>query len=247
LKKEELEGKIAKLKNLNQYKDKTNDELETLVISQTDKAEQKETTIKEINAIDIEGLFSDIKEKRFARQLLNKYLEEFSIDNISDKSLLKELIYLEVFQKMRLQASADTFQKENGSVPLQMLDSIHKNLDKIVQLKNSLGLSKNSNAEANDAFNAFELLMKKAKIWREENQASRTLVCPHCSQMIMLKIRTHIWEAQKHPYFKDRLLCNAHLIKLYKEKKLSAEDLALILETSPDYIDWMIEKWEKTK
>ncbi len=247
MKKEELEGKITKLKNLQQYKDKTDEELETLVIEQVDRAEQKKEQRVEVDAIDIEGLFSDIKERRFAKELLNKYLEEFSIDNISDKSLLKELIYLEVFQKMRLQASAEKFQKENDSVPLQVLDSIHKNLDKIVSLKISLGLTKNANAEVNDAFNAFELLKKKAKIWREENQASRTLICPQCSQMIMLKIRTHCWEAQKHNFFQDRILGNSHLIKLFKENKITKEDVSLILGTSPDYVSWLISKWKEIK
>lgn len=243
MKKEEIEGKITKLRNLQQYRDKTDTELESLVVQQADKAEQKDEKEKKIDSIDIEGLFSDVKERRFAKELLNKYLEEFSIDNISDKSLLKELIYLEVFQKMRLQASAEKFQKENGSVPLQILDSIHKNLDKIVSLKTSLGLTKNANAEANDAFNAFELLKRKAKNWREENQASRTLVCSHCSQMIMLKIRTHAWEAQKHPFFKDRILANDHLVKMYMNKQISKEDVSKVLGTSPDYVEWLVNKW----
>lgn len=245
MKKEEIEAKIIKLRNLPQYKDKSDNELEALVISQADKLEQKQKQAEEIDVINIESLFSDIKERRFAKELLNKYLEEFSIDNISDKSLLKELIYLEVFQKMRLQASAEKFQKENGSVPLQILDSIHKNLDKIVSLKSSLGLTKNANAEANDAFNAFELLKKKAKNWREENQATRTLSCPHCSKMIMLRIRTHAWEAQKHTMFRDRILCNDHLVKMYMEGKLTKEDISKVLGTSPDYTEWLIQKWYK--
>jgi len=37
----------------------------------------------------------------------------------------------------------------------------------------------------------------------------------------MLKIRTEAWEAQKHPFFKDRILANKHLVKLYKDKKIT--------------------------
>jgi hypothetical protein len=61
--------------------------------------------------------------------------------------------------------------------------------------------------------------------------------------MVMLKMRTEAWEAQKHPYFKDRLLGNEQLIRLYKLGKLTKEDVASVLGTSPDYTDWLINKW----
>jgi hypothetical protein len=61
--------------------------------------------------------------------------------------------------------------------------------------------------------------------------------------MIMLKIRMESWEAQKHPFFKDRLLGNEQLIRLYKLGKLTREDVAAILGTSADYADWLINKW----
>jgi DNA-directed RNA polymerase subunit RPC12/RpoP len=244
---EEIAGKGAKLKNLPQYRNKSNEEIEAHVKQQADKATQKEERVASAELMKIEDQFSDIKEKRMGRALLDKYLEDFSLDNISDKALLKDLIYLEVFQKMRLQTSADQFQKENGSVPLQILDAIHKNLDKIRDLKNSLGLTSDSQNEKNDAFKAFETLLKKAKNWRETNQATRTLRCPECSKMIMLRIRTDDWEAQKHPYFSDPIFGNAHLIKLYQEGKITKEDVASVLGTSPDYCDWLVNKWKILK
>lgn len=245
--KEVLESKVKQLKNLPQYRYKSEVELKDIVRKKEAKAQELANKKAEAELIDVENLFSDIKEKRMARVLLNKYLEEFSLDNISDKALLKDLIYLEVFQKTRLQASAEQFQKENGSVPLQILDSIHKNLDKIRDLKGSLGLTKESSSEKNDAFKAFDLLKKKFKIWAEEHQASRTLKCPFCSKIILLRIRTTAWEEQAHPYFSDKVFGSPHLVKLFKDNKITKEDVALILGVSPDYVSWLCERWDKMK
>jgi hypothetical protein len=59
-----------------------------------------------------------------------------------------------------------------------------------------------------------------------------------------MKMRTSAWEAQAHPFLKDTVLANEHLIDLYKNRKLSKEDVALILGTSADYTRWLISKWE---
>jgi len=54
--------------------------------------------------------------------------------------------------------------------------------------------------------------------------------CPHCSKMVMLKIRTEAYEAMKHPFFfKDRILSNAHLWDMYKENKITLLDVCKVL------------------
>lgn len=192
--------------------------------------------------LGVEGLFIDKEEIKLAKELEKKYLSEYNIETISDKNLLSNLIYLEVIHIAKLQKSANEFTVSNEALPWQFLDAIHKNINQIVEIKEKLGLAKKEEVTDN-ALQSLELLKKKFKIWAENNQASRTLVCPHCSQMVMLKIRTDKWEAQKHPFFKDRLLGNEHLIRLYKQGKLTREDVASILGTSADYTDWLINKW----
>jgi hypothetical protein len=241
-------GVLTKLRNLPQYKDKTEAELLEIAQSKRDRAKYKVQQVKDSvvkSDLDVEEMFSAKEEKEFSKELLSKYLRDFSLENISDKTLLKQLIYLEVFHKCRLQKSAEDFQKQNGAVPLQILDSIHRNLDKIIQLKTSLGLTQEAKSEKREGFEAFELLMKKAEIWRSENQASRTIVCGYCGKMNMLKIRTTAWEVQKHPFFRDRILGNQEIIRLYKEGILTKENLAAIFGTSSDYTDWLIDKWNK--
>ena len=93
-----------------------------------------------------------------------------------------------------------------------------------------------------DAYQIWDTLKKKMKRWREENQGSRTFWCPHCVKPILLRIRSEAWETQKHPFFIDRFLANKHLMYLYKIGRLEKEDIAKVLETSVDYIEWLLEK-----
>lgn len=228
----EENGKIKRLRNLPQYKNLSEEEFQT-------KLKERE----KLSELDINDLFTDKKEREKAKDLINKYLEEYKIETVADKNLLKQLVYLEIFH-LRLQESANLFSKENKNIPLQLVNALHANLNQILILKDQLGLSKDKSLEQSDTFRALELLKKKFKVWKEENQASRTLVCPHCGRLIMLRIKTDAWEAQKHSFFKDRILGNSHLIRLYKENKLTKQDLALIFETSTDYVDWLVNKWK---
>jgi hypothetical protein len=231
----DIETIIKKLKNLPQYSKLSTEELRKIASNQLT-----------VTNLDVESLFNSAEDKKLARELLTKYLEDFKIENISDNNLLKQLVYLEVFQLNHLQKVANDFDSTNNTVPLAIIDSLHKNLNQIVSLKDRLGLTKQQEVES-DAFKAFQLLKKKAEIWRQSNQASRTLVCPHCGNMTLLRIRMEAWESQKHPFFKDRVLGNEYLVKCYLDKKLSKEDVAKILDCSNDYIDWLIEKWSLNK
>jgi len=130
----------------------------------------------------------------------------------------------------------------SSAIPLNLVDSIHKNLKEIAANKERLGLiGKEKEQKESDGFKILQNVKEKFKVWMENNQGSRSLVCPDCGKMVMLKIRMDKWIAQKHPFFKDRFLANKHLMKLYLQKKLTKEDIAEVLEASPDYIDWLIE------
>jgi hypothetical protein len=177
---EEVENKMKILVNLPQNRSLSEEDLRKKAEDTLRNRKEREadgTYIPGGTEIDVSDLFTDKEELKLAKGLLSKYLKEFSLETISDKALLKELIYLEVFQRVRLQRAAEDFQKKNNTVPLQILDSIHKNIDKIVYLKTSLGLLKDSTLKQNDSYQAFQTLIKKAEAWRKANQGSRTLVC----------------------------------------------------------------------
>lgn len=225
---------FGRYRRLKQYKDLSDEAINALI---------EEKFPAAVDDVAVKTLFSDSGEKKLANELLKRYTREYSIESVSDKNTLMHLIYLEVVNK-RQQVILNKFHDESKAAPLPLIDSIHKNMNMILQLKNSLGLLKDKKqAEQSDGYKALEGLKKKFKVWLGENQGSRTLICPHCSKMTLLKIRTDQWEAQKHPFFKDRILGNESLIKLYKEKILTKEQCAAILEVSPDYMDWLVDKW----
>lgn len=182
-------------------------------------------------------------EQKLANNLLERYLKDYSIESTSDINTLKEVIYYEVIQQ-RLQQKLNDF-AANASVPAQLVDMMHKNTDIIIKLKNTLGLF--AEKEKKTEYDVLSHMKRRFKTWMHENQATRTLVCPHCSKMIMLKMRTEAWESQKHPFFRDKILYNHHLIKLYQESKISRDDVGKVLQCSPDYVDWVIQKIEREK
>lgn len=193
--------------------------------------------------------YSDIIDKfkgpeaDLAANLIERYLKEYTIESISDINTLKELIYYEVVQT-RFQLKLNDF-SDNKSVPIQIVEIMHKNSDVILKLKNSLGLFKDKTKE--DGYDALDHLKRRFKVWLTQNQASRTLVCGHCGKMLLLRIRTEAWEAQKHPFFSDKILGNPHLIALYQRNIITKEDVAKVLETSPDYVDWLVTRWGKNQ
>ena len=206
--------------------------------------EEKQRFNKLIEDLDVQSQFEDVDERKQAVVLAKKYLNDYAFEYISDKNTLKQLIYLEMIN-IRLQKMLNGFYKDSQAVPVQMMDGLHKNVMQITALKETLGLVKDGKEEVQTGLSTIDVLKKKFKKWREENQGSRTLVCPECSKMIMLKIRTDAWEAEKHVWFKDRFLANDHLVKMYQIGKITKEDVALVLGTSPDYTEWLISKWYK--
>ncbi len=183
------------------------------------------------------------EERKQALSLLEKYFKDYSIESVSDINTLKEIIFYEIIQ-YRLQDKLNDF-AESKTIPIQLVNVMHENSEAIIKLKNSLGLF--ADKEKKSEYDVLKHLKRRFSVWLNENQASRTLVCPHCSKMVLLKMKTDIWESQKHPYFRDRVIYNKVLIQLYHDQKITKKDLAGVLETSEDYIDWVINKIEKVE
>jgi len=232
---QEIKDKATTLKNLVSFKNKSEEYI-------LDKA--RELLEKEKSGVDMTSMFTNRKEIKRARILLEKYLEDYTIESISDKNTLKEVIYLEIVQQRLQEKLNEYYDKDSKAVPIQLVETIHKNSEAILKLKSSLGL--NREKEQRSSVDILSIMKIRFKQWLKENQASRTLLCPHekCGQMIMLRMKTDGWEAQKHPFFKDRVLGNVHLVKLYQDKTITKEDVAKVLEASNDYIDWLVDKWQ---
>ena len=204
------------------------------------------------------GIGLNKSEKYFGQKKFDEYCSIYHINAYSDLQLLEEVVYREILQeqfKVQIEEKKKETEKKNKTlaekdqkeivIPSYVVDSMNKNLEQVLVLKEKLGLL--ANREGDDTFKYLQLLKDKFAKWMEENQASRTLVCPHCSKIIMLKIRTEIWESQQHPFFKDKTLYNEHLINMYLANKITAEDVSKVLGTSPKYTEWLVEKYKQRK
>jgi len=249
---DKVQDAFNKLRPLVQYRDMPEAELWNI-------AKQK-TREDEINVAE---MFDVAEEKKRAKLLLRLYLQQNMFENVSEQNILKDIIYLEISQerlKKRLNILYSQKRKNDKGTEFystfdteainKTLTAMQNNVEKIIKFKENIGLIK---AGETSGYDSFKHLIERHKKHGKENQGSRTLampaICPKCSHawsnMILLRIRTDIWEAQKHPFFKDRILTNKHLMKLYIEKKLTADDVAAVLECSPDYVqNWLIDKWK---
>jgi len=226
-----LAKKINQLKKLVQYKNYSKEALEEVA--------RKSLENEEIYKSEWSGF--DSAEAKKANELLKIYINKYHIIKFSDREDLKTLIENEIL-KQRIQKRVGD---DAGIPPKYVIDSLNTLQNQILNLKEKLGIFEDK--KQTDSLVYIQKLKKKFKKWQEENQGSRTCICPHCSKMIMLKIRTEAWEEQKHPFFKDRILANEHLVKLYQEKKIIKEDVAKILGCSTDYVGWLIKKFPLQK
>jgi DNA-directed RNA polymerase subunit RPC12/RpoP len=197
-------------------------------------------------------------EKYQGQKKFNEYIKVYHFSAYSDLQLLEDLIFYEIAQermKINIEDKKKALDKRNKelpekdqkeyTVPTYIHTALNSNLEQILILKEKLGLL--SKQDSNDGFNYIQTLKEKFAKWREENQGSRTIVCPFCSKIVLLKIRSDIWETQQHPFYKDKTLYNEHLINMYLANKITAEDVAKVLGTSPKYTEWLIEKFQQRK
>ena len=200
---------------------------------------------QESKNFEFQGVGLGRYEKPKGRKAFEDYCNHYHITAYSDLQLVEELVYREMMTE-RLKSKANSIEEKNKkenkeyTVPRSLVETMNENFNQILAIKEKLGMFENKDGQ--DGFNYIQQLKEKFKLWCKENQGSRTVVCPHCSKMIALFIKPETWEAEKHPFFKDKLLANKHLWKLYKEGKITKEDVAEVLGCSAKYIDWLESK-----
>jgi len=190
-----------------------------------------------------QGTGLSVSERNSAKKAFNGYLSTYPNPSYSDLQLLEELVYRETiherYKKKIGDLSKDDTVKEAKIIPKYLLDFLNDNLAQQITIKDKLGLFKE---KTEDEYKAFQVLEKKFEIWEQNHAEERKVTCPFCSEIFFLHIRTDKYKESGLKLFKNKVLCNSTLWKIYQEKKITKEEFAEILNVSIDYIDWLEEK-----
>jgi hypothetical protein len=249
-KRPEFEGYKTRLRKFKQFADMPEEEFNAIALQ---KYEAKYNLNAEITIASVEnevGLWVNQEEAKDAKKLFELYVKTRNMVDPSDIALLKNLIFLEMQLKRIYKAINDTYNKKlkdnkGYDVPSSELRTINEINAKIIDIKRVLGLAQEQKGE-DPLFYITQFKNKCLKWAKEQYQASRFRICPHCSKPIMFYMRPEVWETCKHPWFRDKVLANDWLWECYKAGKLTKEDMAKILLgkecQSTLYIDWLEKK-----
>ncbi len=196
------------------------------------------------NTYKFRGLGLNKHDKVPARKRFNDYQAKYSIDALSDLLILEELVFREIIQdKLKVKIgeiiSSEVIQESN-IIPSHLQEEYDKNEDRILILKDKLGLF--IDKKVNDPYEKHEILERKAKIYRQDHPEEFKVTCPFCSEIFFLNRRIDKYEVSQLRLYKNKVLCNEGLWSLFKEGKITREDVAKVLNVSKDYVDFLEKK-----
>lgn len=197
------------------------------------------------NTYKFKGTGLNKAEKKKAKRRFDKYCKAHNYERLTDLELLESLIFHELLTDRIKEKIEDLGKskkvKEADIIPSDLLEQMRDLEDQALKIRGKLGLFEDRKGDS--PLKHLTDLEKKFELWMANNKASREVVCPFCSKLFFLKIRTDIYKAYKSPFFTDKVLMNRPLWVLYKEGKITKEEHANVLGVSPDYIDWLEEKF----
>lgn len=224
---DKLEKTIKKLKNLPQYKNKTEEELKILA--------EEELKKKEI----ISSTFCATPEEQiFAKQLLNKYLSQGSIESESDKETLRQLIDQEIIAERFKNILKIQYSTANPAQSLDMVKQLDEVVERISVLKKELGLTV-KDKEQNSWLQYWNKLEKKCLNYYKDHAAETYTRCPKCQNVYRLLMRIDNKDKVSATFFKGTKIYNKKLFSLYHEKRISEVEIAEILGVSIQYIQYI--------
>lgn len=207
---------------------------------------------KNIEEYEFKGSGLSTSEKRKGKERFERYRAKHHIDKESILFLLEELVHREIIQERykkqlkrieKTKNKSSTLKDEN-IVPKYVLNGMNDNLEQIINLQEKLGIF--DNKEEKDFYKLIKQLEKKFELHRQENADEYVIPCPFCAKEFALKIRTTNYESFITPFFAEgKILANKPLFELYKQGKLTKEEVAKVLGTSADYVDFLEKYFSK--
>jgi hypothetical protein len=219
---------IQKYRNMIQYKNLSDIELEQLIDK---KISEEELLTAFVGLSDIE--------KQKAIKLYDQYVSEHSFESLAEKSTLINLVYLEILNdRVKLFIEQEGNEKK-GAIPLRMTEQLVENTNQIMSLKEKLGMMRDVDSE-----NALELmneLKEKALTYYNEHAGETYVKCPECQNLFRLLMKVDGLEPAKATFFRGTTLYNQKLMELYHYKKVTLEEVAEIMGVHSQYITYIYE------
>lgn len=220
-----LEKRKNQLRNMKQNKNLSEEDLIALAQSKID----------EENIISNLSFCINDDEKKYASELLSRYLSQSSFENESDKELLKQLIDQHLLTERFKSILKTDYNKSNPAQSIDMVDQLDRVVDRIIKLQEKLGLS-NKDKEQDNLAEILSSLKKKAIKYYEEHAGCNVVKCPYCQNMFYLLLRTEQLTPEKCKMFKGTVLYNRPLMELIEKEVLTKEKVAEILGVNVLYI-----------
>jgi hypothetical protein len=188
------------------------------------------------------------EEIKWGQKRFDDYLESFPHlnSNLGSLQSLEEIVWVEVIQeryKQKLGALAkgnNSSNTQSTSIPATLQKSIQDGLNMIMELKAKLGMFEEQKQQ--EGLEAVEALMNKTELYRKTHLDIFKLTCPFCVKMFFLNRRMEDYDNEVTPYFHNRLLNNRPLFRIYKQGRVTKEQVAEVLGISTQFVDWLEKK-----
>lgn len=217
---------LKKYRNMKQYKDFSDEELEQII--------QKKLNEEELLTAFI-GLNTNEKQK--AIKLFDQYISEHSFESLAEKSTLINLVYLETLNdRIKIFIEKEGNEKQ-GAIPVKMMEQLVENTNQIMSLKEKLSMMKDKNSETGEEL--FNELKEKCLKYYEEHAAEFQTKCPYCNEIFSNILPPDKLNSTPSSWFKNTTLYNYGVFDAYHKKEITIDRAAQILGVHKNYIEKM--------
>ena len=183
-----------------------------------------------------------------AKKRFDAYCKNYHISSFSNLSDLNELVKLEALRESKwkeiqdLKKKAEKANLDSYSIPSTSTKSLADLNEQIDNCKDRLGIVED---KKNETFiDMWGKILEQIDLYSNSGEKGVECVmrCPYddCGRLVRIHKDVAGWESVPHPFFhKNNTIYNPHLFKLLDEKKITAEDVATILQSHVQYIEFL--------
>ena len=181
-------------------------------------------------------------EARKANSKFREYANTYHLTTVSDKSLLEDYVYLDVFGERILEQIHKLSDGDDKTIiPKDLMEQYHNNLEQKLILADKLGFGEIKKQSSWLEF--WSRLKEKAKLYSLENRGLCTAKCPYCKKLFLLLKKIDDYESFDFTMFKGTILYNKKLMELIDQKKLTMEEVSEIWGLqNTDYVNGIFNK-----